>query len=250
MEHVTAVKRVSPLLAFALTMLTLPGSAAALNPPVLTSVGHVQYHPTAEWSLPQWVEAWSVGVATKPDVASDGQFFEENRVVFDTVRTTDTSWTYESRLNPGTYYLQVRGWDNACLHNDFTTECGVVTSNTLRLVLPPRPPRYTATLRSIHVGAIRVPGSSRTWTYHGDTLRATLRNAAATPSERRRYRVCYQQFRRVCRTRTLRGSTTDAVRVDMHGPWFRCLHSRQIRFFWIVNGRTIARRTAWIYECV
>jgi hypothetical protein len=183
-----------PLVALALIVLAVPGSASALNPPVLTSVGHVKYHPTATWTLPQWVEAWWVEVATKPDVASDGQFFEENRVVLDSVRTTDTSWTYESRLNPGTYYVHVRGWDNACLHNDFATECGVVTSNTLRLVLPPRPPRYAVTLRSVHVGAIRVPGSARVWTYHGDTLRATLRNTAATSSERRTYTLCYEQF--------------------------------------------------------
>ena len=229
-------------------LLVLVGDAAALNPPVLTSAGHVQYHPTATWTLPQWVEAWSIEVATKPDVASDGQFFEENRVVWESVRETDTSWTYESRLASGRYYVHVRGYDNACFHTQ--AECGIVTSNMLTLLIPRRPPRYTVGLRSIHPGAIRVPGSSRIWTYHGDTLRASFRNAAATSAERQVYTLCYQQFRKVCRREVLRGNRWDVTRVVMHGPWFRCAHSRQIRFSWRVGNRVVARRTAWIYECV
>lgn len=127
-------------------VLLLPSAAAALNAPVLTAVGHQDRHPTASWTLPPNVEAWAVMVATKPDQASDGQFFSENVVVADSLRTTqqtDTFWLYEERLDPGTYYVLVRGYDNACSVGQ--GECGSVTSNVMQLVIPAPPrPRQVA----------------------------------------------------------------------------------------------------------
>jgi Host cell surface-exposed lipoprotein len=50
-------------------------------------------------------------------------------------------------------------------------------------------PRYEASVRSIHPGAIR--DRSRNWTYRGDTVRVAFRNATARPSNSQLYRVCY-----------------------------------------------------------
>lgn len=110
---------------------------------MLTAVGHQDRHPTATWTLPPNVEAWSVSVATKPAQASDGQFFRENVVVSDSVEETDTFWLHEERLDRGTYYVLVRGWDNACFVSQ--GKCGIVTSNVLQLVIPAPPtPRQVA----------------------------------------------------------------------------------------------------------
>jgi hypothetical protein len=115
-----------------------------MNPPTLLSAGHVQRHPTARWTLPTNVEAWSVEVATRPDVGSDGRFFEENLVTSDSVRTTDTEWLDSERLKPGTYYVHVRGWDNSCLVPPYTAGCGLVWSNTLSVRIINRAPTLRA----------------------------------------------------------------------------------------------------------
>jgi hypothetical protein len=86
----------------ALAPLAFPATAQALNPPTLVSVGHVKRHPTAQWTLPPNVEAWSVQIATSPETASDGSFFSENVVDFGSVAPTDTRWLGADRLKPGT----------------------------------------------------------------------------------------------------------------------------------------------------
>lgn len=242
-------KRSAGVLAVAVAAL-IAGEIAHAGAPVLVSVGHVQRHPTATWTLPQYVEAWSVQVAKSPQQASDGKFFEENVVVYDPVDESDTSWTYERQLAPGTYYVAVRGFDNACLFD--AGDCGTVTSNVLELVIPPPPARYQAAVRSIHRGAIVVRGSPRIWTYLGDTLRVAFRNAAALDGQRTSYRVCLKQSGRpqICRLRTLRGSQTDAWTIRVLGRWVRCRSGRPIRVTWTVAGRAVATRSVWFYECV
>lgn len=229
--------------------LALPAAAAAPRAPVLTSVGHVKRHPEARWTLPQYVEASAIEVARTPEVASDGSFFTENVVVFDTVRETDTHWLYESQLDPGTYYVHVKGWDDSCFHTNFESECGSAWSNILSLTIPAPPPRFQASIRSAHPGAIRVPGSKRVWTYPGDTLLVSFRNAAALPEMKQSYRVCYRGVgAAICRTRRLTGAETDTFRLRVIGRWVPC-RTRAIRFTWSVEGRQIAQRTAWVYEC-
>jgi hypothetical protein len=116
---------------------------------------------------------------------------------------------------------------------------------------PPLPkPRYQATVRSIHPGAIVVPGSKRIWTYPGDTLRITFRNATAPRGLTSRYRVCYRGIGQArCRVRTLRGSIRDAWRLRIRGAWVPCGRQRPIRFSWSVKGQTVATRRAWVWEC-
>jgi hypothetical protein len=132
-------------LAATVTALSVPPVASALSQPTLLSAGHVKRHPTARWTLPQNVEAWSVEVATRPETGSDGRFFSEYAVVFDSVRMTDTEWLDSDRLKPGTYYVHVRGYDNTCLVPPYTGECGVVSSNILSFKIVNRAP----TVRSL-----------------------------------------------------------------------------------------------------
>lgn len=233
----------------ALVLLALPDTAAALSAPVLTSVGHVKRHPEARWTLPQYVQASAVEIARSPETASDGGFFTENVVAFDLVGESDTHWLYGSQLNPGTYYIHVRGWDDSCFHTDFKTQCGAAWSNTLRLTIPAPAPRYAASVKSAHPGAIRGLGS-RVWTYPGDSLIVSFRNTTALAGMIARYRVCYRgKGRAVCRVRRLVGRASDTWRLRVLGPWVPC-RTRAIHFSWSVNGVTVARRTAWVFECV
>lgn len=78
----------------------VPTAAAAA--PILLSVGDISRHPTATWSLPSGVESRVAEVATSPQTSSDGYFFNENVKAFDTLEPTQTSWTYNSQLDPGT----------------------------------------------------------------------------------------------------------------------------------------------------
>jgi hypothetical protein len=54
--------------------LVLPVTALGA-PPVLSTVGHTDRHPTATWQLPPGVESRVAEVATSPEIASDGYFF-------------------------------------------------------------------------------------------------------------------------------------------------------------------------------
>jgi hypothetical protein len=239
------------LVAFSLVLgLAVVPSATALNRPTLVTADHVQRHPRLIWTLPANVEAWSVEIASRPDVASEG-FFEENRFVFDSVSPhSATQWVGSEQLAPGTYYALVKGYDNACLTPPYVGECGVVISNVLPLTIPPLPPRYIASVKTIHPGAIL--DTRRNWTYTGDTVRASFRNAAAPPAARQPYTVCYTANRRLaCQLRTLNGSRVDSWRVRILPPWagmWRGRYVRWIEFSWRVSGRVVAKQKIWVYE--
>lgn len=138
--------RIIPLamLIGAVVALVSPATAAAVNAPVLNSVGHVNRHPEARWTLPPYVQASVVEVARSAETASDGSFFTENVVVFDIAGETDTHWLYASQLGPGRYYVHVKGWDDSCFHTNFETECGPAWSNVLPLTIPNAPPRIAS----------------------------------------------------------------------------------------------------------
>jgi hypothetical protein len=126
-----------------LVFLLIPSAAHALNVPALASVGHTKRHPSARWTLPSDVQAQVIEIATKPDAGSDGQFFSENVVVFDLLRETDTEWLDSDRLEPGSYFVHIKGWDNSCFRTDFRTECGAAWSNVLPLTITNISPQLT-----------------------------------------------------------------------------------------------------------
>jgi hypothetical protein len=140
------------LVVSALALMVVPEAFA--KPPTLLSVGHVERHPTATWSLPPGVEAKVAEVATSPQTASDGYFFSENVVSFDTLEPTQTSWTYGFQEEPGTYYVHIAGIDTPCF---LASQCPVREfSQIITLVIPatppPPPPVATAVLTVIKLG--------------------------------------------------------------------------------------------------
>jgi hypothetical protein len=113
----------------------VPTAAAAA--PILLSVGDISRHPTATWSLPSGVESRVAEVATSPQTSSDGYFFNENVKAFDTLEPTQTSWAYNSQLDPGTYYVHIGGFDTTC------SSCPIrewSEIKTLIIAAPPPPP--------------------------------------------------------------------------------------------------------------
>jgi len=221
-------------------------SPAVAAPPVLTSVGHVQRHPEANWVLPPTASrAWVLEIARRPETGSNGYFFEENRVVFEILDRAQTHFLDDERLDVGTYYVHVS------VFNDICDPACVEWSQTLELTieappLPPPRPRYEASVRSIHPGAV-TPGA----TYLGDTVRVRFRNARARPGDGQRYRVCYTHSRRlVCRNRTILGRSWDAWRLRIMPPlasYKGDRHRRYIDFTWRVDRRIVARKRIRIF---
>jgi hypothetical protein len=107
-------------------------------------------------------------------------------------------------------------------------------------------PRYQASVRTTHPGAIR--DRSRNWTYLGDTVRVAFRNLAARTAETRRYTVCYTRNRSLaCKKRVLRGRLWDTWRLRIRPPWAG-RHRRYLEFTWRVSGRPVAGKRVWIYR--
>lgn len=148
-------------------------------------MGHQNRHPSADWTLPPNVEASVIEIATRPETASDGQFFLENVEVFDHIRETDTHYLAADWLKPGNYYVHVRGYDNSCLVTDFRTPCGPVWSNILPLTITNKAPTIQA-LRW------RITGHGRGYGYYvtvGVRLRVCddVANAVTTYRDERSY---------------------------------------------------------------
>jgi len=129
-------RRVSGSLAGVLVALGLLFTAsAAAAPPTLTAVGQTQRHLTAMWSLAPAGESTVIEAATSPNTGSDGYFFTENVVVFDTLESLQTSYLSTSQVDPGTYYVHVASFDPDCL------PCPIREwSNILTVTIPPDPP--------------------------------------------------------------------------------------------------------------
>jgi hypothetical protein len=118
--------------------------AAQAGTPVLTTVGHQDGHLTATWTLPEYTEVWGVKVSKSPRSASDGDFFQEDVVLWDNFSGTQrltTSYLSSEKLKPGIYFVKVYGYDNICFHVPFDDprQCGVVYSNALPLTVTDAP---------------------------------------------------------------------------------------------------------------
>jgi hypothetical protein len=118
----------------------------------------------------------------------------------------------------------------------------------------PRPvpkPRYEASVASTHPNAISFPGS-RKWTYRGDTIAISFRNATAIAGARQPYRVCWTgRFGQRCRSRSLVGRARDTWRMRLLGSWVGYLGPRYVRYIevsWRVGTRTAAKRRIWVFE--
>src|SRR5512133_3539473 len=127
-------------------------SPAIAAPPVLTSVSHVDRHPAATWTLPPGVTSQVAEVATSPATSTDGYFFFENVKAFDVLQETQTSWVYNSQLDPGLYYVHIGGLDWPCFVAGLCPVREFSQIMTLEIAAPPppppppRPPRYQASV--------------------------------------------------------------------------------------------------------
>jgi hypothetical protein len=220
-------------------------SPAVAAPPVLTSVSHVNRHPTATWTLPPGVLSRVAEAATSPATSSDGYFFSENLKAFDTLEDAQTNWVYNSQLDPGVYYVHIGGFDSSCgpcPTREFSQIMTLEIPNPPPP--PPPPPRYQASVRSTHPDAVILPGN---WTYLGDTVRVRFRNATARSDDARRYKVCTTGSRRiVCRKGLIVGRSWDAFRLRIRLPMLR-RGDIYIDFAWRVDGRIVARRRIKVF---
>ena len=107
------------LIVAALAALIVAGSAQAATP-TLVSVGQQARHPQATFGPLSGVDSLTVYIATKPDLASDGSFLQENIKDVDFLTDDEIasrSWLYESQLDPGLYYVMARASDFDCYQN-------------------------------------------------------------------------------------------------------------------------------------
>jgi hypothetical protein len=227
-------------------------SNAQAAPPTLISVSHVERHPEATWSLPAGVKSSVAEVAVSPATSTDGYFFFENVKAFSSLEESQTHWVYNLQLDPGTYYVHVGGIDKPCF---FAGLCPVREfSQIMTLVIPPpplpapAPPRYEASVRSIHPGAVRIAGN---WTYLGDTVQARFRNSNGRPGEGRGYTVCHTTAgsRVACRNRRIIGRSWDAFRLRITLPlvYKGGRARRYVEFTWRVDRRLVVRKRIKIF---
>jgi hypothetical protein len=122
---------------------TIAAAALVLAPvssasaPMLLSVGDINRHPTATWSLPPGVESRVAEVATSPQTSTDGYFFFENVKASDVLEPAQTSWVYNFQLDPGTYYVHIGGFDTTCGTCPIREWSEI---KTLVIAAPPPPP--------------------------------------------------------------------------------------------------------------
>jgi hypothetical protein len=230
-------------------------SPAVAAPPVLVSVSHVERHPAATWTLPPGVTSKVAEVATSPATSTDGYFFFENVKAFSTLEAAQTNWVYNLQLDPGVYYLHIAGIDEPCYLAGLCPVREFSQIMTLLIEAPPPPPppppprpRYEASVRSTHPGAVRLSGN---WTYFGDSVRVRFRNASARHADGRGYRVCYTHNRRLaCRSRRIIGRSWDAWRLRISPSMTGSRVGRRrsyLEFSWRVDRRIVARKRIRIF---
>lgn len=207
--------------------LALPGAAAADSPPSLLSVSQQSRHPIANFSIPGADYAF-VYVATKPDRASDGSFLQENIVASDSLTLDEIqsgSWTYESQLDPGGYYVLLNATDLDCISQP---TCLNGYSNMLALSVPKPPQTYRGSVSVLHYSHLAYL-----------TLRVKPLGESMT------YKVCWQlkNKKRRCVKAKVDGyswndTASDDVTVGLRGM------AKRTTFVWYVQGRKVAARTA------
>jgi len=206
--------------------LALPGAAAA-DPPALLTIDQAGRHPTALFSIPG-ADLAAIYIATKPDRASDGSFLHENITDLDVLTADEIqsgSWTYESSLDPGTYYVLLNATDYDCLGQP---TCLDGYSNMLTLHVPKPPLSYRGSVQVLHYSHV-----------------AYLTLRVKPLGESLPYKVCWRlkSKKRRCVTAKVDGyswndSASDDVTVGLRGM------AKRTAFAWYVHGQKVAARTA------
>jgi hypothetical protein len=191
------------------------------------SVSQQNRHPAATFSIPG-ADTASIYFATKPDRATDGGFLQENIKDSDYLTTDEMqsgSWTYESQLDPGTYYVMMNAADFDCTGQP---SCLAGYSNVLTLTVP----KPGQTFR----GSVMVLRYTRV---------AYLRLHVKPLGESLPYKVCWRLMnkKRRCVSGSVDGySWSDSASDDL-GVRLRGM-AKRTTFTWYVQGHKVATRTA------
>jgi hypothetical protein len=177
----------------------------------------------------------AAGTATAPadeQAQPDGSFLRENVEVIDVLTDAEIQsgrWSYESQVEPGTYYVMMQAtpdFEARYIFGEgrYDPSCADGYSNIVTLKVPTPTPRY--------VGAARVYRLLR---------QVSLRLAAAPLGMREQYKVCFRQKSKNqrCLSGTLRGYDWNSGATDALSVGTGNLQSRTI-FTWYVNGRPVA----------
>jgi hypothetical protein len=206
--------------------LVLPGAAAA-QPSTLLSVAQQDRHPAATFSA-SGADNATIYFATKPDRATDGSFLQENIAATDWLTTDELqsgSWTYESQLDPGTYYVMMNADDYDCFEQP---TCLAGESNMLTLNVPKPPQTYRGSvmvLRGAHI--------------------AYLSLRVKPLGEPLPYKVCWRlkSGKRRCVARKVDGYSWNEYGADMLDVGLRGM-AKRTTFTWYVGGRKVAAQSA------
>lgn len=218
-----------PLATVIVLVLAAPASAVA---PTL-SVSAADRRPQATFSTP-FADSATIYFASKPDRATDGQFFTENVETLDSVTDDELAagrWVSESRLDPGRYYVMLRAspdFDRCYLFDSggYDPACADGYSNVATLTVPKPVSRYTASAQVLRfVGVVHA------------SLRATQLG------EKRAYRVCYLSTARKqrCTGGTLTGYSWDAAASDTLSLSTRFMPTLTTLTWW-VGARKVATK--------
>jgi len=209
------------------TALVLPAGASASLPPTLVSASQQNRHPSATFSMPG-ADSATIYFASKPDLASDGGFLQENIKDTDFLTTDEIqrgSWLYESQLDPGSYYVMMRATDYDCIGEP---SCIDGYSNMLTLKIPKPPSAYRGSVQVFHDSHI---------------VSLTLR--VSPLGEKLPYKVCWRlKTKRLrCVSGSVDGYSWNSSAEDELSVRLRGMAARTT-FVWYMRGRKVAAKTA------
>lgn len=218
---------------FAFVAALVFAAAAGAVAPTL-SVSAQDRRPQATFSAPSASDV-TIYFASKPDRATDGQFFTENIETTDFFTDDEIAsgrWVSESRIDPGTYYVMIRaspdfgrcyildtgGYDPACANG---------YSNVTTLNVPKPVSRYSVTTEVRRFSGV---------------VYATL--LATTLGEKRAYRVCYRTLarRQRCTSGTLDGYSWESAATDTLRLSTRLMPVRTTLTWWVATRQIAAKR--------
>lgn len=214
-------------MAIVVATLAIPAAASAYFAPSLGSVAvSADRHPTATFSAPGAEDA-TIYLATNPNRATDGRFFDEHTKYTDTLTLAEIQggrWFYEGQIDPGTYYVMLRAY---CWRYE-DTNCADGFSSVVPLTVPLPTIRYITRIGSLFRGISVYPA-----------IRASVLGTD------KQYRVCYISTarRQRCVGGTINGyswneSASDEIRIAVT----RAMPT-VTTFTWFVEGRVVGRRT-------
>jgi len=213
-----------PVVVACLLVLVMNDAAVAASP-TLVSVRQEDRHPGASFAMPGADDA-AIAIASSPDRATDGSFLEENVAAFDLLTDAEIesgSWSYESQLDPGTYYVMVNATDLDCLDQP---DCLQGFSNVVGLTIPKPALRFSSEVTVYRVLSL-----------------VDLTFTVSPLGESLPYRVCWTRKARP--RKCMRGNVvgdswnseaSDSIEVRKRGM------RRTTTFSWYVDGAKVASK--------